>query len=84
MLEDRFSQVPQDVIVPGILEVADIADIVAAQSWRPVLLERFVDGRNKIARHAAWKASPRLLVRESENPLGIASWLAGQPTLRLK
>src|SRR5712692_55034 len=78
VLEDRFCHLPQDVIVPGILEVADVADMVAAQNSRPVLLERFVDGRNKVARNASWKASSRLVVRETEGPPGLASWLASQ------
>jgi hypothetical protein len=45
---------------------------------RPMLLEKFVDGRNKIARHAPGKASSRLVVRETEQPPGLATWLAGQ------
>jgi hypothetical protein len=32
--------------VPGILEAADIPDVIAALSPRPVLLEQSVDGRN--------------------------------------
>jgi len=78
VLEDRFCHLPQDVIVPGILEVADVAGIVAALNSRPVLLEKFVDGRNKVARHAPWKASSRLVVRETEQSPGLATWLAGQ------
>jgi hypothetical protein len=35
VLEDRFSHVPEDVIVPGILEIGDIADMVEAQSSVP-------------------------------------------------
>jgi hypothetical protein len=78
VLEDRFCHLPQDVFVPGILEVADLADIVAALNSRPVLLEAFVDGRNKIARHASWKASSRLFVREAEGPPEIAPWIVSQ------
>ena len=48
VLEDRFCHLPQDVIVPGILEAADVADIVAAQGSRRILLEGFVDGRNRV------------------------------------
>jgi len=80
VLEDRFCHVPQDVIAPGILDVADAADIVAALDARPVLLESFVDGRNRIARNALWKASPRLIVRQTGGPPEIASWLASQYT----
>ena len=78
VLEDRFGHVPQDVIVPGILEVTDVAEIVAALNARPVQLESFVDGRNRIARHASWKVSPSLVVRETAREPGLASWLAAQ------
>jgi hypothetical protein len=47
VLEDRFCHIPQDVIVPGILEVTDLGEIVALISPRPVLLEELVNGRNK-------------------------------------
>jgi dienelactone hydrolase len=49
VLEDRFSNIPEDVVVPGILEVADIADVIQAQSPRPVLTAQSVDGRNRVA-----------------------------------
>ena len=65
VLEDRFSHVPQDIAVPGILEIADIPDIVAAQTSRPMRLEALVDGRNRTVREGA--AGPNL-----------ASWLAAQ------
>jgi len=64
VLEDRFCQIPQDVIVPGILEVADVPNIVAAQGTRPVRMERFVDGRNRI--------------RGSSEEPALASWLVSQ------
>ena len=47
VLEDRFCQIPQDVIVPGILEVTDLGEIVASIAPRPVLLEKPVNGLNK-------------------------------------
>jgi hypothetical protein len=47
VLEDRFAHVPQDVIVPGILKVADIPEILEALKHRPVLVDRVVDGRNR-------------------------------------
>ncbi len=83
VLEDRFCHLPQDVIVPGILEVADVADIVAALGLRPMLLEGFVDGRNRVVRNArlqsefgpALKASPQLVIRESPTDSELASWL---------
>jgi hypothetical protein len=51
VLEDAFAYVPNDIIVPGILEVADVPDIAAALSPRPLLLEGFVDGRNRVVRN---------------------------------
>jgi hypothetical protein len=85
-IEDRFCHVPEDVIVPGVLEAADVVDIVAAQKSRPVLLERFVDGRNKVARKArleselagALKSSPDLVVRDTAGEPAFASWLVNQ------
>lgn len=65
MLDDAFTYVPGDVIVPGILEVADVNDITAALSPRPVLLQKMVDGRNRpVEGHA--------------NSINVASWLIGQ------
>ena len=81
---------PQDVIVPGILETADIGDIVAALAPRAVLLEGFVDGRNRRLTESevnlqlrpgfgtAQSLPSRLIVRESSAPAGLATWLDGQ------
>ena len=52
VLEDRFCHVPQDVIVPGILEAGDVPDILAALGSRPVPATGFVDGRNRVVRDA--------------------------------
>jgi hypothetical protein len=90
VLEDRFCYVPQDVIIPGILETADISDIVAALAPRAVLLEGFVDGRNRQLTEfelnlqlrpgfgTAQSIPSRLIVRESSAPAGLATWLDGQ------
>ena len=87
ILEDRFCYVPQDVIVPGILETGDIGEIVAALGPRAVLLEGSVDGRNRrlTASEANLQLRPgfgaaqslpsRLTVRESSAPAGLAAWL---------
>jgi cephalosporin-C deacetylase-like acetyl esterase len=90
VLGDRFCYVPQDVIVPGILETADIGDIVAALAPRAVLLEGFVDGRNRrltesevnlqlqpVLRTAQFVPS-RLILRESSASAGLAAWLDEQ------
>jgi dienelactone hydrolase len=84
-LRDRFCYVPEDVIIPGILETAEITDVVAALAPRPVLLEGLVDGRNRplslssmekeLANAlAAYRRVPsRLVIREGlpEPELGI-------------
>jgi hypothetical protein len=48
VLDDNFAYVPADVIVPGILQAGDIADVVAALVPRPILLEGLVDGRDRL------------------------------------
>jgi dienelactone hydrolase len=78
VLEDRFSHVPADVIVPGILEAADVPDIVEAQSTKAILLETFVDGRNRVARNRWPKSSSRLTVREGAGDPRVANWLSSQ------
>ena len=65
VLEDRFAHIPQDVIVPGILKVADIPDIVKALNPRRVLLDRVVDGRNRP-------------VRTDGSKRDLATWLLAQ------
>jgi hypothetical protein len=47
LLDDSFTYVPGDVIVPGILEVGDISDVLAALEQRATLLDSMVDGRNR-------------------------------------
>jgi hypothetical protein len=84
VLEDRFCHVPQDVIVPGILDAGDVPDIVAAQTSRAVLLEGFVDGRNKVVGNerlrsglgAAANSLPGLVMREKPAEPSLADWLA--------
>jgi len=86
-LSDRFTYVPQDTIVPGILEAADIADVIAALVPRPVRIERAVDGRSRpltmseLRRElaialAAYRGAPSNLVLEEESsPAYLAAWL---------
>lgn len=47
LLDDPFIYVPGDVVIPGILEVGDIGDVVAALSPRATLFESLIDGRNR-------------------------------------
>jgi hypothetical protein len=85
VLRDRFCYVPRDVIVPGILEAGDVADVVGALAPRSVLLEGLVDGRNRLLEPPEWDqdletaieanraAQGRLVVRRSSADL--AQWL---------
>jgi dienelactone hydrolase len=61
VLEDRFCYVPLDVIVPGILEAADIPEVIAALAPRPVLVEGTVDGRNRPAKPTSEMAAAWLI-----------------------
>jgi dienelactone hydrolase len=90
VLRDRFSYVPLDAIVPGILEIADIADVVAALAPRAVVLEGLVDGRDRSVSAAdasqelraaltAYKREPsRLMVRDRASEPGLAGWIAAE------
>jgi hypothetical protein len=89
-LQDRFCYVPLDVIVPGILERADIADVVAALAPRAVLLEGLVDGRDRSVSAAvasqelraaltAYQREPsRLMIRDRAAAPGLAAWIAAE------
>jgi hypothetical protein len=90
VLQDRFCYVPLDVIVPGILESADIVDVIAALSPRGVFLEGFVDGRNRLlstselegelrtARAAYRGALSHLIVQEQAAEPELAAWIVAQ------
>ncbi|MGH9326397.1 MAG: hypothetical protein ACRD2B_06895, partial [Terriglobia bacterium] len=47
MLASNFAYVPEDVIVPGVLEAGDIADVASALAPRPLLLQGLVDGQDR-------------------------------------
>jgi cephalosporin-C deacetylase-like acetyl esterase len=87
MLEDRFTYVPSDVVVPGVADAGDLADIAAALSPRPLLLEGLVDGRNREVPEAelrgrmepvfaAYAKQPgKLTVHPGAAKPGIPEWL---------
>lgn len=88
VLKDRFCYVPQDIVVPGILERADVAEVVAALSPRAVLLESLVDGRNRLlslpevedelrAARVAYRDAPsKLTIRDQAGASDVVAWLA--------
>jgi dienelactone hydrolase len=83
ILEDRFCHIPQDVIVPGILEVTDLGDIVASIATRPLLLENMVDGRNRNVRFDAMQQeydikAPNVIIREDSRDPSLPVWLSKQ------
>ena len=48
MLASAFFYVPHDVLVPGVLRAGDITDVAAALAPRPLCIEGWVDGRNRV------------------------------------
>lgn len=49
LLDDAFCYVPQDVVIPGILEAGDLADVAASLAPRPLRLTGLVDGLDRLA-----------------------------------
>jgi hypothetical protein len=83
VLEDRFCHIPQDVIVPGFLELTDLGEIVSLIAPRPLLLEKMVDGRNKqvslktMEKEYGTRTSS-LILREDTGDLSLPVWLSKQ------
>ena len=86
VLDGAFAYVPGDIIVPGMLELADIADIAAVLAPRPLLLESLIDGRNRVLGEAAlrsqlasvyasYRQTPGRLVVDSGERNDLAAWL---------
>jgi hypothetical protein len=88
ILDDAFAYVPADAIVPGFLEIADLADVEAALAPRPLLLDDLIDAKNRVisddSRRSAlkplfdgYRAAPASLTVRSGRPEGeVAEWLA--------
>ncbi|MGC1243750.1 MAG: acetylxylan esterase, partial [Chryseosolibacter sp.] len=81
VLEDRFSHVPQDVIVPGMLTVTDLGEIASLIAPRPLLLRKMVDGRNKLVpvermeKEYGRKKSNLILRENAGDEASLATWL---------
>jgi dienelactone hydrolase len=83
VLEDRFCYIPEDIVVPGILEVADLPDIASSIAPRPVLLQELVTGRNKkvsvtIMEKEYGVQTSHLVLREEQGDLSLTGWLSKQ------
>jgi dienelactone hydrolase len=87
ILNSNFSYVPQDVIVPEILEVGDIADVAAALAPRALFLKGPVDGQDRLVSSSglhqqlqpvydAYRgtAPAALSILAGEGPSGISTW----------
>jgi hypothetical protein len=90
VIEHAFAYLPMDAVVPGMLKVADLADIATAQAPRPLLLEALVDGRNtrltsveltstlsSLTQAYEKRGASGQLVLRSE-PQDVATWLAAR------
>lgn len=83
VLDDRFCQIPQDVIVPGILELTDLGEIVASIAPRPVYLSNLVDGLNKKVATAAVEkeygaGASHVVIAEKAGSRSLPAWLSEQ------
>jgi dienelactone hydrolase len=90
VLANAFTYAPLDVIVLGILQAGDIADISAAIAPRPQRLEGLVDGRNiaaseqeiekefAAARAAYNERNAPSALAAGPTPGDVAAWLAKQ------
>jgi dienelactone hydrolase len=88
ILDDAFAYVPEDVVVPRILEVGDLSDVAATLAPRPLLLEGLVDGKNRLAEEPALRSALRLVydsyrgaanqlvVRQEARAPQLSEWLA--------
>jgi dienelactone hydrolase len=88
ILDDSFAYVPEDDIVPGILEAGDIAEMASGLAPRPLLLQDLVDGRNRVVSltnlrsqlasvYATYRSQTAntFSVQARENATDFAKWL---------
>jgi dienelactone hydrolase len=86
ILNDSFGYVPQDVVVPGILDAGDVADVAATLAPRCLLLNGLVDGRNRKLSQEALKQELQSVyasygdtpgcfaAQPTERPAGFTDW----------
>jgi hypothetical protein len=75
VLADNFAYVPNDVIVPGILEAGDLSDVAGALASRPLRLEGLVNGRNQAVPESDLR---REFPGAASGGGGIPEWLLAQ------
>lgn len=92
ILDNNFTYAPPDIIVSEILEKGDISDICSVLAPKPLLIEKFVDGRNFVVKgeklqekmalvNDAYKKSgsvSNLIIREDSAEPDIISWMIKQ------
>jgi dienelactone hydrolase len=82
-LEDNFCHLPQDIIVPGLLEVADVREIIRTLVPRPILFAEPVDGLNKkvsptVMQNIPDNAESNLTIIDNADNQLLALWLKDQ------
>jgi cephalosporin-C deacetylase-like acetyl esterase len=86
-LDDTFTYIPQDVIIPGILDAGDLADVEAALAPRALRLAGLVDGLDRLVPETvlkqqlgpaedAYQNEPlaTLTITSEESGMGYADW----------
>ena len=90
VLENAFAYIPNEDVILGVLKAGDVADIAAALSPRPLVMEGLVNGRNiqveehmllrtlDPARTAYRDAGAAKALTAQILPLDVSAWLAVQ------
>ena len=95
MLDSPFVQVPHACCLPGSLAHGDMVDLIAAIAPKPIVLERFVDARNRRvpaeqavryyadaqSTYASLMASEKLVLRDRSEPKRILDVLEWRSTI---
>lgn len=83
VLDDAFSYIPADAIIPGFLETGDLADVEAALAPKPMLFQNFIDGKNHLVSEGDLRGQLQPVFRAyGETPANL-SVQTGQPSSRL-
>jgi hypothetical protein len=81
ILDSNFSYVPQDMIVPEMLEAGDIAEVAAALAPRALFVKGTVDGRDGLVSNSGLRQQLRPVYEAYQGIAPAAlSILAGEGT----
>jgi len=92
LLESSITYVPFDIIIPGVFEAGDISDLCAALAPAHLLIEGFVDGRNRVVEsprlqktmssvvdaYSKSGEAGKLVIRAEQAAPDVVSWLSAQ------